>query len=155
MPMQPSPVADTSRLLFPSLRFCIVSPSELVSLIPRLESNARKAVARSFRFIAYSSRYVKNHWCFRSRAAILGKRLGNQYNEKPQQKCLSGIKSSARIAQRAGSQDCLVHGLRRESGNGHSRRDAPPKDRPDRSLFSNLRAGRDCHGPGPKAGKPP
>lgn len=28
MPMQPSPRADTSRLLFPSLRFCIVSSSE-------------------------------------------------------------------------------------------------------------------------------
>src|SRR6266852_3571387 len=27
IPMQPSPIADTSRLLFPSLRFCIVSPS--------------------------------------------------------------------------------------------------------------------------------
>src|SRR5438105_2247093 len=26
MPMQPSPSAETSRLLFPSLRFCIVSP---------------------------------------------------------------------------------------------------------------------------------
>src|SRR5829696_204491 len=26
--MQPSPTADTSRLLFPSLRFCIVSPCE-------------------------------------------------------------------------------------------------------------------------------
>jgi hypothetical protein len=24
--MQPSPIADTSRLLFPSFRFCIVSP---------------------------------------------------------------------------------------------------------------------------------
>jgi hypothetical protein len=30
-----------------------------------------EAVARSFRFIAYSSRYVKNHWCIRGRAAIL------------------------------------------------------------------------------------
>src|SRR6185369_4938450 len=27
MPMQPRPRADTSRLLFPSLRFCILSPS--------------------------------------------------------------------------------------------------------------------------------
>src|SRR5580658_3556049 len=26
IPMQPSPMADTSKLLFPSLRFCIVSP---------------------------------------------------------------------------------------------------------------------------------
>src|SRR5260370_30811897 len=29
--MQPSPIADTSRLLFPSLRFCIVSPSACFS----------------------------------------------------------------------------------------------------------------------------
>src|SRR2546422_10601719 len=30
IPIQPSPMADTSRLLFPSLRFCIVSPSNKV-----------------------------------------------------------------------------------------------------------------------------
>src|SRR6476660_4204759 len=29
IPMQPSPRAETSRLLFPSLRFCIVSPYHL------------------------------------------------------------------------------------------------------------------------------
>src|SRR6266403_26423 len=51
-PMQPRPRAETSKLLFPSLRFCIVSPSDPVSLIPRLESNATEAVARSFRFIS-------------------------------------------------------------------------------------------------------
>src|SRR5215217_4187153 len=31
--MQPSPIAETSRLLFPSLRFCIVSPCILVSVV--------------------------------------------------------------------------------------------------------------------------
>src|SRR6266849_9231725 len=65
-----------------------------VSLIPRLGSNAEEAVARSFRFIAYSSRYVKKHWCFRSGAAILDNGRGNQYNEKPQQKRHSDARSS-------------------------------------------------------------
>src|SRR5438093_1903906 len=32
MLMQPSPIAETPRLLFPSLRFCIVSPSKPVGL---------------------------------------------------------------------------------------------------------------------------
>src|SRR2546427_3696536 len=30
--MHPSPMADTSRLLFPSVRFCIATPYKLVSL---------------------------------------------------------------------------------------------------------------------------
>src|SRR5208283_4454377 len=47
--MQPSPRAETSRPLFPSLRFCIVSPAF------RLESRAPKPY-RSFLFIAYFSR---------------------------------------------------------------------------------------------------
>src|SRR5277367_7098272 len=49
--MQPSPIADTSRLL-PSLRFCIVFSLGTVSLISRLESDAVTAVSRSFRSIA-------------------------------------------------------------------------------------------------------
>src|SRR5438067_7188866 len=28
-PMQPSPIAETSKLLFPSLRFCMISPSDM------------------------------------------------------------------------------------------------------------------------------
>src|SRR5580692_8569843 len=47
--MQPSPSAETSRSLFPSLRFCIISP------IYRLDSRAMEAVSRFFRFIAYFS----------------------------------------------------------------------------------------------------
>src|SRR6266478_4935831 len=39
IPMQPSPIADTSRLLFPSLRFCIVSPSGRLS---HLEATAER-----------------------------------------------------------------------------------------------------------------
>src|SRR5215469_11292266 len=31
-PMQPSPIADTSRLLFPSLRLCITSPSQWIPM---------------------------------------------------------------------------------------------------------------------------
>src|ERR1700722_20081843 len=50
--MQPRPIAETSRPLFPSLRFCIVSPLGTVSLISRLELRAVTAVTRSFRFIA-------------------------------------------------------------------------------------------------------
>ena len=38
---------------------------------PRLESNALEAVARSFRFIAYSSCHAINHWRIRCRTAIL------------------------------------------------------------------------------------
>src|ERR1700722_2768756 len=50
--MQPRPRAETSRPLFPSLRFCIVFSLGTVSLISRLESGAVEAVSRSFRFIA-------------------------------------------------------------------------------------------------------
>src|SRR5271157_3150983 len=39
IPMQPSPMADTSRLLFPSLRFCISSPSKSEA-VKRLLSHA-------------------------------------------------------------------------------------------------------------------
>jgi hypothetical protein len=45
------------------------------------------------------------------------------------------------FAHRASSQDSLVHGLRRESGNGHSWRGAPPTDRPDRSFSSTYEPG--------------
>jgi AraC-like DNA-binding protein len=44
------------------------------------------------------------------------------------------------FARRSGSQDCLVYRLRREPGNGYSRADAPPPDRPDRSVLDDLRA---------------
>src|SRR5215218_3871561 len=36
MPMQPSPTAETSRLLFPSVRLCMASPSELDQDLDRL-----------------------------------------------------------------------------------------------------------------------
>ncbi len=42
-------------------------------------------------------------------------------SEKHQQKRHSAARSSARIASRAGSQDCLVHWARRETDNRHSR----------------------------------
>ena len=74
--------------------------------------------------------------------------MKNTSKERP-----SAIKSSARIARRTGSQDCLVHGLRRESGNGYSRLDASSADRPDRSLLDDLRAWRDCDRPGAKTGR--
>jgi hypothetical protein len=35
--MQPSPIADTSKLLFPSLRFCIASPSSLSKMFTSVE----------------------------------------------------------------------------------------------------------------------
>src|SRR5258708_20480990 len=50
--MQPRPIAETSRPLFPSLRFCIVFSLATVSLITRLELSAVTAVHRSFRSIA-------------------------------------------------------------------------------------------------------
>src|SRR5580700_6797998 len=50
MPMQPSPIAETSKPPFPSLRFCIFP------LHSRLDSRTVEAVSRSFRFIAYFSR---------------------------------------------------------------------------------------------------
>src|SRR5260370_12836013 len=50
--MQPRPRAETSRPLFPSLRFCIVFSLGTVSLITRLELSAVTAVHRSFRSIA-------------------------------------------------------------------------------------------------------
>src|ERR1700729_4006131 len=59
--MQPRPRAETSRPLFPSLRFCIVFSLGTVSLISRLESGAVEAVSRSFRFIAYFSCVVDPH----------------------------------------------------------------------------------------------
>src|SRR6266404_2022298 len=40
IPMQPSPIADTSRLLFPSLRFCIVSPFGV--RFPHLKAKAER-----------------------------------------------------------------------------------------------------------------
>src|SRR6516225_5939766 len=43
MPMQPSPIAETSKPFFPSLRFCIVSPFGSVSLISSLDSSAMEA----------------------------------------------------------------------------------------------------------------
>src|SRR4051812_39620535 len=49
--MQPSPIADTSRPLFPSLRFCIFLLRNR-SPISRLESSAAEAVSRFFPFIA-------------------------------------------------------------------------------------------------------
>src|SRR6266536_4322661 len=36
MPMQPSPTAETSRLLFPSVRLCMASPSEFDQDLDRL-----------------------------------------------------------------------------------------------------------------------
>ena len=71
--MQPSPIAETSRLLFPSVRFFMLVLLLTVSLIPRLGSNIGRAVARSFRFVAYSSRHVKKLLVHaqRSGAAIL------------------------------------------------------------------------------------
>src|ERR1035438_6211010 len=44
MPMQPSPMAETSKLLFPSLRFCIVSP--LTRMIPATEDFLTIATSR-------------------------------------------------------------------------------------------------------------
>src|SRR6266568_902624 len=38
IPMQPSPTAETSRLLFPSLRFCIVSPSSVWIAVSMVKS---------------------------------------------------------------------------------------------------------------------
>src|SRR5579859_928687 len=49
MPMQPNPRADTSRLLLPSLRFCIVAPllgQRSIALI-RLDLRNRRASVRS------------------------------------------------------------------------------------------------------------
>src|SRR5258708_24280173 len=40
IPMQPSLIADTSRLLFPSLRFCIVSPFGV--RFPHLKAKAER-----------------------------------------------------------------------------------------------------------------
>ena len=145
--MQPSPRAETSRPLFPSLRFCIVSPLNR-SFISRLGSGALEAVSRSFRFIAYSSCTVDLHT---EPAVILERGERNRYHEKPRWKGVSVTRSSARIADGAGSQDCLVHWLRREPGNGHSRADAPSADRPHRSVLDDLRAGRDRDRPGAKA----
>src|ERR1019366_6188327 len=53
--MQPSPRAETSRPLFPSLRFCIWLSLGTVSLISSLGSRAVKTVSQSFLFIAYFS----------------------------------------------------------------------------------------------------
>src|ERR1035441_1940995 len=50
--MQPSPRAETSRPLFPSLRFCIWLSFGTVSLISSLGSRAVKTVSQSFLFIA-------------------------------------------------------------------------------------------------------
>src|ERR1022692_3652181 len=55
IPMQPSPRAETSRPLFPSLRFCIWLSFGTVSLISSLGSRAVKTVSQSFLFIAYFS----------------------------------------------------------------------------------------------------
>ena len=42
--MQPKPMADTSRLLFPSLRVCIYIPLFRTALVTRLsQSNGRTA----------------------------------------------------------------------------------------------------------------
>jgi hypothetical protein len=50
-------MAETSRLLFPNLRFCIVS-----FVVFRLGSKSRRAVSRSFLLLAYSSCYVRKDW---------------------------------------------------------------------------------------------
>src|SRR5713101_3948811 len=39
IPMQPNPRAETSKLLFPSLRFCIVSPSRQGDSFPQFQRN--------------------------------------------------------------------------------------------------------------------
>src|SRR5258708_30175980 len=67
--MQPRPRAETSRPLFPSLRFCIVFSLGTVSLISRLESGAVTAVSRSFRSIACFSCTVDPRT---ERAVIMG-----------------------------------------------------------------------------------
>src|SRR5208283_1861242 len=43
MPMQPSPMAETSRLLFPSLRFCIVVSFDAELMSARQQPNRRGA----------------------------------------------------------------------------------------------------------------
>src|SRR5271157_5582113 len=60
--MQPSPSAETSKLLFPSLRFFIFS---------RVGSNALEAVSRSSERFAYSSRRTTNKFDPLRRTAIL------------------------------------------------------------------------------------
>src|SRR5215472_3030194 len=50
--MQPSPIADTSRLLFPSLRFCIVSPSSRHHSLMQLIRGPLQRV----RFLAYGGK---------------------------------------------------------------------------------------------------
>src|ERR1022692_2939111 len=84
IPMQPSPSAETSKPLFPSLRFCIVSPFGTVSLISRLGSGAVEAVSRSFRFIAYSS-------CTVSPRTEIGVILGAGMSETLTMKIRSGL----------------------------------------------------------------
>ncbi|MCI0696082.1 winged helix DNA-binding domain-containing protein [candidate division KSB1 bacterium] len=50
IPMQPNSRAETSKLLFPSLRFCLVSP--LLCALIKLIGGIKKVVAQSFLLFA-------------------------------------------------------------------------------------------------------
>ena len=67
----------------------------------------------------------------------------NRYHENPQWRVVSVTRSSTRIADGADSQDCFVHWLGREPGNGDSGADDPPADRPYRPVLNDVRAERD------------
>ena len=63
IPRQPSPIADTSRLPFPSLGFCIVSPSRFFFLISKAKvkrcGTCILILPIRCRFIAYSCRSLR------------------------------------------------------------------------------------------------
>jgi hypothetical protein len=54
--MQPSPISETCKPLFPSLRVRIAIPSGFCFPSSRIKTKAMAAVSRSFRFLAYFSR---------------------------------------------------------------------------------------------------
>src|SRR5258708_25980777 len=57
MPMQPSPRAETSKVLFPSLRFCIISPrTVLIHNSKMVSGNAQKCSPLMLRKLAYFTR---------------------------------------------------------------------------------------------------
>src|SRR5882724_3917531 len=56
MPMQPSPIAETSKLLLPSLRFCIDAPQAArfrlcKTTVPRISSQALTRLPISMKFL--------------------------------------------------------------------------------------------------------
>src|SRR5207245_9810002 len=56
IPMQPSPRAETSKLLFPSLRFCIVSPSRQDQGL-RIRTNCFSSAQRSSAALRYPAEF--------------------------------------------------------------------------------------------------